>query len=166
MFSRRRFTMTLAAGTVALQAHDEYATDPALDRVALIHGGTGPFAVAGYRMGAAALKQLKLNRGSFDLEVIHHAPRPVELYRRWIASRHRCQSRQAESVARRVAIGQGLQRRSKSKDGAGGAARTDARIREGQSESSDGQSRGGRSPVDCGAGEADFPYGEVELGKW
>lgn len=49
-----------------------------LDAVAAIHGGTGPWAVAGYRMGEAALKQLGLGRGSFDLEVAHFAPREVQ----------------------------------------------------------------------------------------
>ncbi|HEU5073338.1 MAG TPA: FmdE family protein [Polyangiaceae bacterium] len=49
-----------------------------LEAVATIHGGAGPWAVAGYRMGEAALKQLGLERGSFDLEVAHFAPREVQ----------------------------------------------------------------------------------------
>jgi len=77
MFTRRKFAIA-AAGASALQAHDDQSANPALDRVGLIHGGTGPFAVAGYRMGEAALRELKLNRGSFDLEVIHYAPREVQ----------------------------------------------------------------------------------------
>jgi formylmethanofuran dehydrogenase subunit E len=80
ILSRRRFATQAAAtlaGTAALQAHDEH-DNPTLDRVALIHGGTGPFAIAGYRMGEAALKQLKVGRGSPDLEVIHHSPREVQ----------------------------------------------------------------------------------------
>lgn len=52
--------------------------DAKLEAVAAIHGGTGPWAVAGYRMGEAALKQLGLARGSFDLEVAHFAPREVQ----------------------------------------------------------------------------------------
>lgn len=66
--------LLLSAGL--LIAHDD--SNPALDRVSLIHGATGPFAVAGYRMGEAALRQLNLRRGSFDLEVIHYSPRKVE----------------------------------------------------------------------------------------
>lgn len=52
--------------------------DAKLEAVAAIHGGSGPWAVAGYRMGEAALKQLGLARGSFDLEVAHFAPREVQ----------------------------------------------------------------------------------------
>jgi len=52
--------------------------DAKLAAVAAVHGGTGPWAVAGYRMGEAALKQLGLARGSFDLEVTHFAPREVQ----------------------------------------------------------------------------------------
>lgn len=70
----RRLTFLLPA---TLLAHDENA-NPVLDRTSNIHGGAGPFAVAGYRMGDAALRMLKLRRGSFDIEVIHHAPREVQ----------------------------------------------------------------------------------------
>jgi formylmethanofuran dehydrogenase subunit E len=52
--------------------------DDALARVALIHGGAGPWAVAGYRMGAYALAKLGLERQSFDLEVVHHTPQKVQ----------------------------------------------------------------------------------------
>jgi len=76
MTTRRLFT-ALALTPAILQAHDEDA-NPALDRTSMIHGATGPFAIAGYRMGFAALRELKLRRGSFDLEVIHHAPREVQ----------------------------------------------------------------------------------------
>jgi formylmethanofuran dehydrogenase subunit E len=57
------------------------AADPeekALDDVATIHGAAGPWAVAGYRMGEHALARLGLDRGSFDLEVVHHTPRAVK----------------------------------------------------------------------------------------
>jgi formylmethanofuran dehydrogenase subunit E len=54
------------------------STDDALARVAAIHGGAGPWAVAGYRMGAYALARLGLERQSFDLEVVHHTPREVQ----------------------------------------------------------------------------------------
>ncbi|RKH32765.1 hypothetical protein D7Y13_12560 [Corallococcus praedator] len=50
----------------------------ALERVALVHGGAGPWAVAGYRMGDFALQQLGLPRGSFKLEVVHHSPALVQ----------------------------------------------------------------------------------------
>jgi formylmethanofuran dehydrogenase subunit E len=51
----------------------------ALEAVAAIHGGAGPWAVAGYRMGERALSVLGLPRGSFDLEVVHHTPHEVQL---------------------------------------------------------------------------------------
>jgi formylmethanofuran dehydrogenase subunit E len=50
----------------------------ALEQVAFIHGGTGPFAVAGYRIGERALKELNLPRESFSLEVIHKTPNEVQ----------------------------------------------------------------------------------------
>jgi len=50
----------------------------ALDQIAFIHGGTGPFAVAGYRIGERALKEMKLARGTFTLEVVHKSPREVQ----------------------------------------------------------------------------------------
>jgi formylmethanofuran dehydrogenase subunit E len=50
----------------------------AVERVTAVHGGAGPFVVAGYRMGTAALALLDLPRGTFDLEVIHHSPRAVQ----------------------------------------------------------------------------------------
>lgn len=49
-----------------------------LARVAAIHGGAGPFAVAGYRMGARALTVLGRARGDFELEVVHETPRQVQ----------------------------------------------------------------------------------------
>ena len=52
--------------------------DAKLDEVARIHGGAGPWAVAGYRMGAFALRSLALARGSFDLEVVHFTPHEVQ----------------------------------------------------------------------------------------
>jgi formylmethanofuran dehydrogenase subunit E len=50
----------------------------ALSRVAAIHGGAGPWAVAGYRMGQYALQHLGLPAGSFELEVRHHSPPQVQ----------------------------------------------------------------------------------------
>ena len=49
-----------------------------LDQVAAVHGGAGPFAVAGYRMALYALKVLVLEPGSFDLEVEHRSPKAVQ----------------------------------------------------------------------------------------
>jgi formylmethanofuran dehydrogenase subunit E len=54
------------------------ASDEALTRVTVVHGGAGPWAVAGYRMGEYALARLGLQRQSFDLEVIHHTPQEVQ----------------------------------------------------------------------------------------
>lgn len=53
-------------------------TEAALAEVARVHGGAGPWAVAGYRMGEHALRALDLPRGSFDLEVVHHGPKEVQ----------------------------------------------------------------------------------------
>jgi|HubBroStandDraft_6_1064221.scaffolds.fasta_scaffold604021_2 formylmethanofuran dehydrogenase subunit E len=52
--------------------------DDALARVTTIHGGAGPWVVAGYRMGEYALVRLGLQRQSFDLEVVHHTPQEVQ----------------------------------------------------------------------------------------
>jgi formylmethanofuran dehydrogenase subunit E len=46
--------------------------------VAHVHGGAGPWAVAGFRMGEYALAALGLPRGSFDLEITHFSPREVQ----------------------------------------------------------------------------------------
>lgn len=51
---------------------------PILEETARIHGGAGPFAVAGHRMGQRALKELGVPRGSFRLEVVHTCPRQVQ----------------------------------------------------------------------------------------
>lgn len=75
--TRRRFAAASLAGTVPLLAHDD-DEPPVITRVGLIHGGTPPLPVAGYRMGEAALKKLKLNRGNMVIEVIHHAPAELQ----------------------------------------------------------------------------------------
>jgi len=49
-----------------------------LRQVADIHGEAGPFAVAGYRMGERALRELRLSSGSFSLEVLHKTPFKVQ----------------------------------------------------------------------------------------
>ena len=53
-------------------------TDAKLAEVTRIHGGAGPWAVAGFRMGEHALAVLGLARGSFDLEILHFTPREVQ----------------------------------------------------------------------------------------
>jgi formylmethanofuran dehydrogenase subunit E len=58
-------------------AHGEPATDP-LRRVAAIHGAPGPFAVAGFRIGQRALKELGLPEGSLDIEIRHESPAEVQ----------------------------------------------------------------------------------------
>lgn len=58
--------------------HADDGVDARLAEVARVHGGAGPWAVAGYRMGAFALRELGLERGSFDLEVVHYTPREVQ----------------------------------------------------------------------------------------
>lgn len=58
------------------RAHTEAATSAnPLQKVASIHGGAGPWAVLGYRMGIFALEKLDLKPGSFDLDVQHASPR-------------------------------------------------------------------------------------------
>lgn len=52
--------------------------DEILKRVAEFHGNAGVFAVAGYRMGEAALHELGKARGSFDLDVTHRTPLKVQ----------------------------------------------------------------------------------------
>jgi formylmethanofuran dehydrogenase subunit E len=49
-----------------------------LDRVRAIHGAAGPWAVAGYRIGERAMKDLKLPRPSFTLKVVHRCPAQVQ----------------------------------------------------------------------------------------
>ena len=56
------------------------AADPIetkLDEVARIHGAPGPWAVLGYRMSEHALAKLGLERGSFELQIVHWTPKEV-----------------------------------------------------------------------------------------
>jgi formylmethanofuran dehydrogenase subunit E len=75
-----RFTTILVFLSLGLLlfGHDDPNEKPAVDRTAAIHGTAGPFAVAGYRMGDAALRELGTKRGSFDLQVTHYAPQEVQ----------------------------------------------------------------------------------------
>ncbi len=68
-----------AAGHHAAEAGAPKSVDEQLGEVERIHGGAGPWAVAGYRMGVFALAKLGAPRGSFDLEIIHQSPRQVQL---------------------------------------------------------------------------------------
>lgn len=54
------------------------AVDAKLAMIAFVHGGAGPWAVAGFRMGEFAIRELGLSRGSFDLEVTHYTPKQVQ----------------------------------------------------------------------------------------
>ncbi|WP_394824915.1 FmdE family protein [Pendulispora albinea] len=62
----------------ATSADQEAPASRPLERVTVIHGGAGPWVVAGYRMGSFALARLGLKQGSFDLDVVHHSPRKVQ----------------------------------------------------------------------------------------
>lgn len=62
-------------------AASAHASDPhaeATTAIVSVHGGAGPWVVAGYRMGRYALQKLGLTKGSFDLDVVHHSPREVQ----------------------------------------------------------------------------------------
>src|SRR5690349_15184792 len=60
-----------AKGPHAAAAGSPKSVDEQLHEVARIHGGAGPWAVAGYRMGAYAMTKLGVEHGSFDLEILH-----------------------------------------------------------------------------------------------
>lgn len=49
------------------------AVSGTLAAVAAVHGAAGPYAVAGWRMGARALRELGAERGRFELEVEHRS---------------------------------------------------------------------------------------------
>lgn len=49
-----------------------------LARVQEFHGGCGPWAVVGYRMGSRALRELGTRRHDHDLLVIHRSPAQVQ----------------------------------------------------------------------------------------
>ena len=71
--SRYKATLNLAPNSASGES-----SDVVLDRVRAIHGGTGPWAVVGYRIGERALRELKLPRQSFSLMVIHRSPAEVQ----------------------------------------------------------------------------------------
>jgi formylmethanofuran dehydrogenase subunit E len=73
----------LALLFVCLTIPGDPSPDPAavaecLARVKEIHGGAGPWAVVGYRMGLRAATDLGLPRQSFALEVVHRCPAEVQ----------------------------------------------------------------------------------------
>lgn len=77
----RRYGTPARGWQVLLQSGPRPPLDPkeeVVARVTAVHGGAGPFVVAGYRMGAAALARLGLERGDFDLEVTHYSPKAVQ----------------------------------------------------------------------------------------
>jgi formylmethanofuran dehydrogenase subunit E len=70
-----RYNATLAIG---LEAAFGPAVAACLARVKEAHGAAGPWAVAGYRIGERALKDLGLPRHSHNLEVVHYCPLQVQ----------------------------------------------------------------------------------------
>ncbi|HET6339544.1 MAG TPA: FmdE family protein [Polyangiales bacterium] len=81
MFALRSFALSCllaACASTSAPAASATPTQHGLDAVAAVHGGAGPWAVAGYRMGEFALQKLGLERGSFDLDVTHASPPEVQ----------------------------------------------------------------------------------------
>jgi formylmethanofuran dehydrogenase subunit E len=74
-YSEVRLKATLA---ISSEAAFGPAVAACLARVKEIHGAAGAWAVAGYRIGERALKELGLSRHSHDLEVVHHCPSQVQ----------------------------------------------------------------------------------------
>ena len=74
-YTHIRYKATLAIGAEAAFGPSVAAC---LARVKEVHGGAGPWAVAGYRIGERALKELGLPRQSHDLEVVHRCPAEVQ----------------------------------------------------------------------------------------
>lgn len=61
-----------------LMAHDEHI-EPPIARLMLLHGNVEPLAMAGYRMGEAAMSKVLLKRGSLEAEVVFHGPAAMPL---------------------------------------------------------------------------------------
>jgi formylmethanofuran dehydrogenase subunit E len=74
-YSHIRYKATLAIGAEAAFGP---AVAACLARVKEVHGGTGPWVVAGYRIGERALKELGLSRQSHELDVVHRCPAEVQ----------------------------------------------------------------------------------------
>ena len=78
----KKFTHTRYKATLNLvpsaSGESDVTLDESLARIREVHGGTGPWAVAGYRIGERALKELGVARHSFALVVVHRAPAEVQ----------------------------------------------------------------------------------------
>jgi formylmethanofuran dehydrogenase subunit E len=74
-YTHIRYKATLAIGAEAAFGP---AVAACLARVKEFHGASGPWAVAGYRIGERALKELGLSRQSHDLDVVHRCPAEVQ----------------------------------------------------------------------------------------
>ena len=74
-YSEIRYKATLA---ISPEAAFGPAVAACLARVKEVHGAAGPWAVAGYRIGERALKELGLPRHSHKLEVVHSCPMQVQ----------------------------------------------------------------------------------------
>lgn len=60
-------------GTTTQAPTSSVGVEGTLAAVAAVHGAAGPYAVAGWRMGARALRELGAERGRFELEVEHRS---------------------------------------------------------------------------------------------
>ena len=74
-YSEIRYKATLA---ISPEAAFGPAVAACLARVKEAHGAAGPWAVAGYRIGERALKDLGRPRHSHDIDVVHHCPLQVQ----------------------------------------------------------------------------------------
>ncbi|WP_435008448.1 FmdE family protein [Tundrisphaera lichenicola] len=75
-FTHTRYKATL--NLVPAPGEGDPTPDERLARVREVHGGAGPWAVAGYRIGEQALKALGRPRHSFALLVVHRSPAEVQ----------------------------------------------------------------------------------------
>lgn len=78
MRSAAALACALIVGCSGATSAGHSRSEEIVSRVTAIHGGAGPFVVAGYRMGERALADLSLTRGSFDVEVEHTSPATVQ----------------------------------------------------------------------------------------
>lgn len=76
-YTHIRYKATLALGSEAGHAAAGSSAAECLARVKDIHGAAGPWAVAGYRMGERALRELGLPKHAFTLQVVHRCPAQV-----------------------------------------------------------------------------------------
>jgi formylmethanofuran dehydrogenase subunit E len=79
----RRTNLTILAASLGFllgsgPGSDEAQVNERLARVKEVHGAAGPWAVAGYRMGERALRELGLPRHSFSIQVVHRCPAEVQ----------------------------------------------------------------------------------------